>query len=150
MNHPFLSLLPSLREKRRLLQLNRDAVTIMALPNDSMELVRSHCGALLKTEQERDTYARIAPRLGVLMDDLGIDDGGVEAWKLFLRGQPMGAAGAAVLSTLHANITSLQAEISRMEELEHDSGSSSYSDMSDSEDDTSSDEESSEDESTAS
>ena len=95
--------------------------------------------------------ARIAPRLGVLMDDLGIDESGVEAWKQFLNGRPMGAAGAAVLSVLHANITSLQEEVARMEGLEHDSGSSSYSDLSDSEDATSSDEEeSSDDDSTAS
>lgn len=131
MNHPFGSFRQKISDKRELVQKMQDAVTILKMAPESLRLVRAHKGALLSDEGERNAYARSAARLGVLINDLNMSEHS-ETWENHLLGRPLGSSGEEIMTKLHAEISDALNAIAESSRYEHDSGSSSYSDFTDS------------------
>lgn len=138
MNHPFGSLRQKISDKRELVQKMQDAVTFLKMAPESLRLVRAHKGALLSDAGEREAYARSAARLGVLIDDLNMGEHS-ETWENHLLGRPLGSSGEEIMTKLHGEIRDALKAIEESSSFEHDSGSSSYSDFTDSGTDSDSD-----------
>lgn len=131
MNHPFASMKQKISENRERVQKMQDAVTFLKMAPESLRLVREHKGALLSDEEERGAYARSAARLGVLMNDLNMDEHG-ETWENHLLGRPLGSSGEEIMTKLHTSISDALKIITECSKYEEDAGSSSYSDYTDS------------------
>lgn len=135
MNHPFGSVRDEISKHRECVQKMQDAVTFLKMAPESLRLVREHKGALLGDEEERKAYARSADRLGVLMNDLKMDEHS-ETWENHLLGRPLGSSGEEIMTKLHAEISDALRTITECSIYEEDAGSSSYSDFTDSDDST--------------
>lgn len=139
MNHPFLSRRAELDRLRHSSQAAEDVLAILTLTPKDKALLLGRRDDEIQDTRARDAVMRHSHHLGTVLRvvDDSLADQFTDAWRTFVTTPGNHTVPATLCNALDQRLSALAGAIKEIECIEHDSGSSSYSDYSDSHTETS-------------